>query len=106
MALEVVWADRALDKLRTILERVSEDRPAAAVALIDRLFDRAAALAAHPQLGRRYEPAPDAGLRELVEGRYRLIYRVDPERAQVQIVAIRHERERELPREELAAEER
>lgn len=60
MPLEVVWADRALDKLSAILERIAGDRPTVATQVIDRRFDRAATLATHPNLGRPYEPVRDA----------------------------------------------
>ncbi len=99
MALEVVWADRALVKLGEILERIPEDRPAVATRVINRMFDMAATLAAHPEMGRQYEPAPGSGLRQLIVGRYGLIYRIDEEREEVQIIALRHEREPTLPSE-------
>ena len=106
MTFEVVWADRALARLVAILERIADDRPTVATRVIDRLINRAATLATHPELGRQYEPAPGAGLRQLTEGRYRLIYRVDRERNEVQIVAVRHEREPALAPEDLQDGER
>ena len=83
MALEVVWADRALVKLGEILERISEDRPAVATRVINRMFDMAATLAAHPEMGRQYEPAPGSGLRQLIVGRYGLIHRIERRRLAV-----------------------
>jgi plasmid stabilization system protein ParE len=93
MTLEVVWAERALQRLDAILVHVAAYRPRAAVALIDRLFDRAAGLGEFPESGRAYTDLPGAGLREVVEGNYRLIYRVDPHRERLVVVAVRHVRE-------------
>jgi plasmid stabilization system protein ParE len=47
--------------------------------LVDRLIDRGEALAAHPDKGRRLREMPGAGLRELIVGNYRIVYRVTTE---------------------------
>ena len=51
------------------------DSPSAAARLVDRLVERAAMLDRFPALGRAVPELPRAGLRELVEGTYRLVYR-------------------------------
>ncbi len=94
MPLEVVWAESALQRLDAILVHVAGYRPRAAVGLIDRMFDRASKLGEFPELGRVYAALPGAGLREVIEGNYRLIYRVEV--ARVVVVAVRHVREAEL----------
>ena len=101
MTLKVVWAERALDRLELLLEVISQDRPDTARKVINDMFDRAAALADFPEMGRIYDPAPELGLRQLVVGRYRLIYRVDAAKEEVEIVAARHHREADLASEEL-----
>jgi len=101
MTLKVIWAERALVKLELYLEEISRDRPKTARKVVNDIFDRAAALGDFPEMGRAYEPAPELGLREFVVGRYRLIYRIDQAKEEVEIVAARHQREEIPPPEEL-----
>ncbi len=95
MSLEVVWAEGALDRLRSILARISIDRPKTARRVINRLFDRAALLGEFPEMGRAFEGMPGAGVRQVVEGSYRLFYVANNERGQVVVLAVRHVREAE-----------
>jgi len=101
MAVEVVWAERALEKLRQILKRIAGDRPATARRVINRIFERSEQLSEFPELGRPYEAVPGAGLRVLVEGRYRLFYVLDGSPQRVVILAVRHEREPDPEAEDL-----
>ena len=91
MALEVVWTQAAMQRLDSILLYVAAYRPQAAVALVDRLFDRAAGLGDFPESGPIHDALPGSGLREVIEGNYRLIYRVEAER--LVVVAVQHVRE-------------
>ncbi len=54
---------------------MTADDPVAAVALTTRLIGRGESLARFPRRGRRVPELPGSGLRELVEGHYRLVYR-------------------------------
>ena len=57
---------------------VARDDPRAAARLVDKLIDRGDALAEHPERGRRLPELPESGLRELIVGNYRLVYRRTP----------------------------
>jgi len=73
--MKVVWTAQAWERLLEIETFIAEDAPGAATKLIDRLISRADALAHHPDRGRRLPEMPASGLRELVVGNYRIVYR-------------------------------
>lgn len=57
-----------------------------------RLIDRAEGLADQPSLGRAAPELPRSGLRELVEGNYRIVYRVRIDTAEILSVFEGHRR--------------
>jgi plasmid stabilization system protein ParE len=76
--MRVIWTEQAWERLLEIERFVARDDPRAAARLVDRLIDRGDALAEHPDRGRRLPELPDSGLRELVIGNYRIVYRRTP----------------------------
>jgi plasmid stabilization system protein ParE len=73
--MRVVWAEQAWQRLAEIEAFIAKDDPAAASRLVDGLIERGDALSDHPDRGRRLPELPESGLRELVVGNYRLVYR-------------------------------
>jgi plasmid stabilization system protein ParE len=90
---EIVYAARALDALEHAFEFLIAEDPAAALAAINAIESAVNNLAAHPLVGRRVED----DLRELVisfgETGYIALYRFLPQRNQVRVLALRHQRE-------------
>ena len=99
MSFRVLWSDSALERAAELFDFIAEENPAAAKRAIEDLFDRVQALSDHPQLGRRLSAEIDSSLRRLVIGNYITIYQVEEESQTVNIVAVRHFRERFLPEE-------
>ncbi len=73
--MRVVWTDQAWRRLSEIEEFIARDRPAAAAKLVDKLVDRGDALATYPNRGRKLPELPGSGLRELLVGDFRIVYR-------------------------------
>ncbi|MBX9775996.1 MAG: type II toxin-antitoxin system RelE/ParE family toxin [Xanthobacteraceae bacterium] len=73
--MRVVFDDEALEDLRRICERISNDNPRAADNLVARIFYRAEQLAA-PELSHMGRPGLVKGTRELIEGPYIIVYKV------------------------------
>lgn len=96
--MKVVWSETAARRLTEIGRFVAADRPRAAQALLARLVERGAAPSSLPARGRALPEAPESGLRELVEGNYRIVYKVG--RSVVEIVTV-FEAHRLLPEEDL-----
>lgn len=55
---------------------------------MSRLIERAEQLQEHPRLGRAVVEAHDEALREVVEGNYRIVYRIVGEPSVIELVTI------------------
>ena len=97
--MKVTWTEQAWERLLEIERFVARDDPRAAASLVDKLIDRSDGLAEHPERGRRLQELPDSGLRELLVGNYRLVYRRTPKAVEVLTVFEGHRllRPDELP---------
>jgi toxin ParE1/3/4 len=80
MGTPVILTDFAIEDLRDIVLYVALDDSERARAFGNLLLDRALAVGDFPEMGRMVPEFRDAGLRELVQGSYRIIYRskLDP----------------------------
>jgi len=74
--MKVRLSERARTDVLAIRKWVARDNPAAAHRLVERLLKRLRTLEALPLSGRAVPEWPDAEIRELIEGNYRLVYRI------------------------------
>ena len=47
------------------------------------MVERSEGLAKFPEMGRTVSELPDTGVREIIEGRYRIVYRLRPKGIQI-----------------------
>ena len=73
--MKVVWSEQAWERLLEIEQFIGRDNQRAAARFVDKLIERGDELSAHPEQGRRVPELPDSGLRELIVGNYRIVYR-------------------------------
>ncbi len=92
--MRVNWSDRALKRLRGIQRYIAIDNPSSAEALVQRVLDRAEVLAEHPHIGRKVPEYNLPDLREVSERPYRIIYQVDADQDRVDILTVKHYRQR------------
>jgi toxin ParE1/3/4 len=77
---EIIWTEHALAQLSDIAGYIALDKPAAASALVKRVFDHVSKLASHPKSGPRIpELLPASRYRQIVETPCRVFYRYDRE---------------------------
>ena len=76
---EIVWSEPALSDLDAIGDYIALEDPAAAVALIQRVFEHMGQLAAHPKSGSRPQELRRSRYRQIVEPPCRVFYRYDGE---------------------------
>lgn len=88
MAREIAWAGRARSDLRIAISQIQTTSPGAARAFASAIVQTARSLATLSERGRIVPELGDDAVRELLLGRYRLIYEVFPER--VAIVRLIH----------------
>ena len=94
---QVIYSENALENIERAFEFLAENDLQAAAAAINAIRGSIAVLSSHPMIGRSTE----GPLRELVisygKTGYVALYRFRPERDEVRILAIRHQRELDYP---------
>jgi addiction module RelE/StbE family toxin len=88
--MKVEWTNRALAHLLDIYEYIAQDSPMYAKRTIDNLTRRSEQIGQHPQSGRVVPEYETDDIREVIEGEYRLIYRIKPD--QIDVIAVVHSR--------------
>ena len=81
--MKVIWTEQALVRLIEIQDFIAQSNPAAAERLIRRIVERGGGLAKFPEMGRTVPELPGTGVREMIEGRYRIVYRIRAKSIQV-----------------------
>lgn len=95
MDREVVWAVVASEDLVSIAEHISRDSEFYAATVVREIVAASRSLVAFAERGRRVPEHDDQSLRELIVRKYRLVYRVHPER--VEILRVIHGARASLP---------
>lgn len=72
---EIVWTEPALSDLEAIADYIALDNPAAAAALVQRIFAHVGQLAEHPLSGSKLPELEGWRYRQIVEPPCRAIYR-------------------------------
>ena len=76
--MRIYWSPLAVERLEEIYEYISNDNVSAAQILIENIFDKVESLQTNPERGRNVPESNREDVRELFEGEYRIIYRVEP----------------------------
>lgn len=92
--MRVHWTDHAERHPLAIFEYIAQDSPRYALRMVDRITARSDRIGALPESGAIVPELASAGLREVIEHPYRIIYRIGSD--QVDVLAVVHGA-RELP---------
>ncbi|MEQ6168654.1 MULTISPECIES: type II toxin-antitoxin system RelE/ParE family toxin [unclassified Ekhidna] len=76
---EVVWTIGAKSDLQQIYDYISDDSPLYAERFVMKLIDKVSILKEFPNAGRIVPEFENQQLRELIEGNYRIIYKIKPD---------------------------
>lgn len=74
--VKVIWTDLAIEDLKSIHEYISKDSKFYGDRFVTKLIKRVDQLEKHPQSGRIVPEFGKENVRELIEGNYRIIFRV------------------------------
>jgi len=88
--MKIVWTEHAAACLIEIEDYIAHDDPVRAQQWVTQLIERTRILAVHPCSGRILLENPKGGLRELIEGNYRIVYRVVGEVVEILTLFERH----------------
>jgi len=87
--VEIIWTPFALEDLQSIYDYIAKDSPYYANRFIDKLVDRVDMLIDHPEAGRIVPEFENELIRELIEGSYRIIYKINSI-TEIGIVRVHH----------------
>ena len=74
--VKITWTKLALNDLDSIYEFIAKDSENFAIKVVEKIISRVADLNKLPLLGRVVPEFNDVTVRELIEGNYRIVYRV------------------------------
>ena len=78
--------------LLEIAAYIAEDDPVAALAWVEKLVARAERVGVNPRAGRIVPELRDPSVREVIQGNYRIVYRIDRARILVLVIFEAHRR--------------
>lgn len=81
--MRIFWSPLAVDRLEDIFEYISKEDEIAAHKMITKIFKRVETLSKYPERGRKVPEANREEIREVFEGDYRIIYRIEPKKVSV-----------------------
>jgi addiction module RelE/StbE family toxin len=77
--VKIIWTEFALEDLRSIHSYISQDSKYYADKFVEKLISRIDQLEFYPQSGRIVPEFQNDSIRELIEGNYRIIYKLNPD---------------------------
>ncbi len=86
--MKIIWSPLAVGRTSEIAEYIAIDNPSAAVAWVEKVFEKVDLLELSPQIGREVPEISRKEIREIIFGNYRIIYRI--EKIKISILTIRH----------------
>jgi len=86
--VKIVWTDEAIDDLKSIHDYIAKDSIRSAKRLSTRIIGKVEILIEFPISGRMVPEFQNEAVRELIEGKYRIVYRVNEQ--SIEIIRIHH----------------
>ena len=87
--MKVVWTDNAIAHIQAIHDYIAQSSTAYAKRIVDQLTIRSVQIATFPLSGRTVPEWEFEQIREVIEGRYRIIYYIKPN--QIDVLAVIHD---------------
>jgi toxin ParE1/3/4 len=81
--LRVEWTDQAIEKMEQISDYISLDSINAARNWIESVFNKEKLISVNPYIGREVPEYNNLQVREVFEGNYRVIYRVEVDKIRI-----------------------
>jgi addiction module RelE/StbE family toxin len=87
--VKIVWTEISTSDLKEIFDYIAEDSIRYASITTFKIYQHAQEITGNPYIGRKVPEFNDIKIRELIEGNYRIIYKIKNE-MQVDILRIYH----------------
>ncbi len=85
---QLIWTRRAIEDVQSIRKFIAQDSPHYAELVIQRLIASVERLPSLPQSGRVVPEIDDPDVREVIQGSYRIVYRLI--REEIHVVTVHH----------------
>lgn len=85
---QLIWTRRAIEDVQSIRKFIAQDSPHYAELVTQRLIASVERLPSLPQSGRVVPEIDDPAVREVIQGSYRIVYRLI--REEIHIVTVHH----------------
>ena len=95
LSLNIIWSPLAVDQVRDIASYIALDKPSVAVQWAEKIFNSVERLAEFPDSGRIVPEINRNEIREIVQGNYRVIYKIKPKEILVLVVKSYHQQLKE-----------
>jgi len=89
--VKIIWTDQALNDIENIAHFIALDSEKFARLQVSRFFERTLILQTFPNAGRIVPELNNPVIRELIQGNYRIIYKIISD-SQVDILTVHHSR--------------
>ncbi|HED36959.1 MAG TPA: type II toxin-antitoxin system RelE/ParE family toxin [Ignavibacteria bacterium] len=86
--MKIIWTELAVEKLEEFADYIALDKPSAALKWVRKIQKSVNKLKDFTEAGRKVPEIKRRDIREIIEGNYRLIYRI--ELGRISILTIRH----------------
>jgi toxin ParE1/3/4 len=87
---EISWTESASADLESIVDHLARISPDVAEKTADAILSHIEVLRTFPRIGPRYAKDPQGQVREVLCGKYRIFYRLNEPRKEVQILTVWH----------------
>ncbi len=84
--MKIIWSPSAVELVRDIASYIALDKPAVAVQWVEKIFDSVKRLSEFPESGRIVPEINRSEIREIVQGNYRVIYKVKSDEILILVV--------------------
>ena len=87
--VKIVWTDLSVSELKDIYDYISIDSRRYAKNQVERIKSKTLILKTMPEIGRIVPELESSEIRELIEGNYRIVYRIKT-RDYIEIITVHH----------------
>jgi toxin ParE1/3/4 len=87
--VEIVWTDKSIEDIDSIAEYIAQQSHHYATLQTIKFFSRVEQLINYPKSGKIVAEFGNNSIRELIEGNYRIVYRI-VSKSQIHIIRIHH----------------
>jgi len=86
--MKIIWTELAVEKIEEFADYIALDKPSVALKWVRKIQRSVNKLKNFAEAGRKVPEIKRRDIREIIEGNYRIIYRVESDR--ISILTVRH----------------